>query len=75
MKLRSSQLLFNSGEIVDTPEHYALSRALGILTWGTWDHGVRPFDQRLTEFLSSFPAQDPLRYLGRRICQRRGWQA
>jgi hypothetical protein len=24
--------------IVDAPEHYEYGRAMGILTWGTWDH-------------------------------------
>ena len=47
-------------EILDAPEHYEYSRALGILDWGTWDHEVRPFKERVCEFVHTFPPQDPL---------------
>jgi len=57
----SFEFAFDSSEIVDAPEHHGLSRAMGVLTWGTWDHGVRPFEQRLAEFLAAFPPQDPLK--------------
>jgi hypothetical protein len=53
---------FDSSQIVDAPEHYPLSRAMGVLTWGTWDHGVRPFEQRLAEFLAAFPPRDPVKH-------------
>jgi hypothetical protein len=55
----SSESAFDSSKIVDAPEHHGLSRAMGVLTWGTWDHGVRPFQQRLAEFLAAFPPRDP----------------
>jgi hypothetical protein len=57
----SSELVFNPSEIVDAPEHYGLSRAMGVLTWGTWDHGIRAFEQRLAEFLAAFPPRDPVK--------------
>jgi hypothetical protein len=56
----SSEFAYDSSNIVDAPEHHGLSRAMGVLTWGTWDHGVRPFEQRLAEFLASFPPQAPV---------------
>jgi hypothetical protein len=34
---------------------------MGVLTWGTWDHGIRPFEQRLAEFLAAFPPRDPVK--------------
>jgi len=58
----NSAFVFDSSQIVDAPEHYELSRAMGVLTWGTWDHGVRPFEQRLAEFLSAFPPRDPVKH-------------
>jgi hypothetical protein len=61
----SSEFAFDSSKIVDAPEHHELSRALGVLTWGTWDHGVRPFEQRLAEFLAAFPPGDPLKNMNR----------
>jgi hypothetical protein len=57
----SSEFAFDSSKIVDAPEHHELSRAMGVLTWGTWDHGVRPFEQRLAEFLAAFPPRDPVK--------------
>jgi hypothetical protein len=48
--------------IVDAPEHYEYGRAMGVLTWGTWDHDVRPFEQRVTEFVSNYPPSDPIRF-------------
>lgn len=57
----NSEFVFDSSKIVDAPEHHGLSRAMGVLTWGTWEHGVRPFEQRLAEFLAAFPAQAPVK--------------
>jgi hypothetical protein len=49
--------------VVDDPASHEYARALGLLTWSTWDTGVRPFDQRLKEFLSAFPPEDPIRFM------------
>jgi len=57
----NSEFLFDPSEIVDAPEHYEFSRAMGILTWGTWDHGVRPFEQRIAEFLAAYPPRAPMK--------------
>ena len=52
---------YGTGEIVDAPEYYQYSQAFGILTWGSWDHRVRPFEDRVLEFMRSFPPEDPVR--------------
>jgi hypothetical protein len=35
---------------------------MGVLTWGTWDHEVRPFEQRVAEFVSAYPPTDPVKF-------------
>lgn len=55
---------YDAQQIVDAPEHHAVSRALGILTWGTWDHEERPVEERVREFLMTFPPNDPTRHMG-----------
>jgi hypothetical protein len=35
---------------------------MGILTWGTWDHAVRPVEQRIKDFLTAYPPADPVRH-------------
>jgi hypothetical protein len=57
-----SDRFYDVETLVDAPEHHAYSRALGILTWSTWDHGVRPADQRIADFVTTFPPHDPVRY-------------
>jgi len=66
----SSEFAFDSCKIVDAPEHHGLSRAMGVLTWGTWDHGVRPFEQRLAEFLAAFPPRNPMRNTNQGLSRR-----
>ena len=53
---------YNPDELRDAPEFHAFARALGILTWGTWDHGERPFEQRVRDFVLAFPPEDPTRF-------------
>jgi hypothetical protein len=67
----NSEFVFDCSQIVDAPEHYALSRAMGVLTWGTWDHGVRPFEQRLAEVLAAFPRRDPVKHSSLGLSRRR----
>jgi|SRR5579871_2548738 len=54
---------YNPAKIVDAPEYYSLSRAMGILTWSTWDQSVRPAEDRVAEFLATFPPADPTCHL------------
>ena len=58
---------YDSGELRDAPEHYEHARAMGLLTWGTWDHGVRPFEQRRQDFIAAFSPTDPVRFSGGRL--------
>src|SRR4051812_41908855 len=53
---------YDARNIVDAPEYYEYCRAMGTLTWGTWDHGVRPVEERLKDFLVAYPPEDPIRF-------------
>ena len=53
---------FSVDEIVDAPEHHEYARAMGLLTWGTWDTEVRPFRERLTDLLHGYPPTEPLKF-------------
>jgi len=53
---------YDPSAIVDAPEHYEYARAMGVLTWGTWDHEVRPVAQRIADFTSTYPPDDPTRF-------------
>lgn len=55
---------YNLGAIVDAPEHYEYARAMGLLTWGTWDAEARPFKERLQDFVTAHPMTDPMRFQG-----------
>ena len=57
----STEKHYDPDQIVDAPEYYQYSRAFGILTWGSWDHRVRSFGDRVREFMRSFPPADPVR--------------
>ena len=50
--------------IVDAPEHYEYARAMGLLTWGTWNHEPCPFDERLKRFTMAYPVDDPVHFQG-----------
>jgi hypothetical protein len=54
---------YDPGKLEDAPEHHDYSRAMGILTWGTWDHGVRSHAERIKDFVLAFPPEDPVRRL------------
>jgi hypothetical protein len=56
--------LFSPEEIVDAPEHHDYARAMGLLTWGTWDAEARPFEERLKDFLQAYPPDAPARFQG-----------
>lgn len=53
---------YDPRQLVDAPEHHPYSRAMGMLTWSTWDHTIRPLDQRIEEFVATFPPADPTRF-------------
>lgn len=55
---------YSVGDIVDAPEHHEYARAMGLLTWGTWDVEVRPFDERVRDFLQTYPVDGPARFQG-----------
>ena len=59
---KSNALSYNPGNVEDAPEHHEYSRAMGVLTWGTWDHGVRPVEQRIKDFLAAYPPAEPVRH-------------
>jgi len=52
---------YDPSDLIDAPEHHEYARAMGLLTWSTWDHGLRPVEQRIKEFVSTFPPEDPVR--------------
>ena len=33
-----------------------------LLTWGTWDHAERPFEERVKDFVRAFPPENPVRF-------------
>jgi hypothetical protein len=37
---------------------------MGILTWSNWDHGIRPLDQRVKDFVAAFPPPNPVNATG-----------
>ena len=62
MRIASVTTYYDPDELRDAPEHYDHARAMGTLTWGTWDHSVRPFEQRRRDFIATFPPTDPVRF-------------
>src|SRR5437867_1996592 len=59
-----TEALYSVADIVDAPEHYAYARAMGLLTWGTWDVGERPIEERLEDLLQAYPPNAPARFQG-----------
>jgi hypothetical protein len=55
---------YDPGTLVDAPEHHAYSRAVGLLTWGVWDHAVRPAEERIQDFQIAYPPRNPISRLG-----------
>lgn len=63
MPKKKQRARYDPQDLLDAEEHHALSRGLGILTWGTWDHDKRPVEQRIADFIAAFPPDDPTRHL------------
>ena len=61
MKETSTEKHYDPSQIIDAPEHYEYAEAFGVLTWGTWDHRVRSVENRVREFVHSFPPDNPVR--------------
>jgi hypothetical protein len=59
--------LYSAADIEDAPEFNALSRAMGTMTWGTWDSDERPFEERLQDFLFAYPPTGPVRHIAGRL--------
>lgn len=53
---------YDPSAILDAPEYHEYARAMGTLTWSTWDHGVRPLEQRVAEFVSTYPPLNPVSF-------------
>lgn len=62
--MTQSPQFYDPDSLMDSPEHHPFSRAMGILTWSTWDHGVRPVEDRVRDFVDAYPPSDPIRRLG-----------
>jgi hypothetical protein len=58
------QDVIKASHIVDAPEHHAYARAMGLLTWSTWDTDLRPVSERIKDFLQAYPIQVPTRFQG-----------
>jgi hypothetical protein len=55
---------YSSKKIVDAPEHYEYARAMGLLTWDTWNHEPCSFEERLKRFTMAYPVGNPARFQG-----------
>src|SRR4051812_50110993 len=60
---RPTPVAYDPTAIEDAPEHYGYARSQGLLTWGTWDAGIRPAEERRRDFVTAIPPQEPQRYL------------
>jgi len=61
---KGSKEFYRAGDIIDAPEHHEYARAMGLLTWGTWDEGERPFEDRRSDFLQAHPPKAPAKFQG-----------
>jgi hypothetical protein len=61
---------YDPGQIEDAPEFHEIATALGLLTWGTWDDGIRPVALRISDFVAAFPPDAPTRYSGGSLVRR-----
>lgn len=68
----SGELGYEPEDIVDAPEHHEYARAMGVLTWGTWDTEPRPFEERRTDFVQAFPPHAPGGFQGSMLVRLEG---
>ena len=64
------QAAYQLSDVVDAPEHYEYARAMGLLTWGTWDAEARPVEDRLKDFAQAYPAESPNCFQGSMLAAR-----
>jgi len=55
--------MYDPTALEDAPEFHPTAAALGTLTWGTWDRGVRPATERIADFIAAYPPEDPVRHV------------
>ena len=68
-KVKAQEVCYSVESIVDAPEHYEYARAMGLLTWGIWNHEPRPYEERLKDFTMAFPIHDPTKFQGSMLCR------
>jgi hypothetical protein len=61
-RTRSTVACYDIDKIEDAPEYHQYGRTMGTLTWATWDHGVRPVEERIKDFIAAYPPLDPTRF-------------
>src|SRR5262245_26745119 len=60
----AAQTIYRVHDIVDAEEHHEYARAMGLLTWNTWDIDERSFDDRLKDFIEAYPPASPAQFQG-----------
>lgn len=58
---------YDWSEIEDAPEFHDLARAMGTMTWSTWDSELRPFEERLRDFVFAYPPEAPTKRTSGRL--------
>jgi hypothetical protein len=53
---------YDPKDLQDAPEYFEYARAMGTLTWGSWDHGIRSQEERVKDFMAAYPPADPTRF-------------
>ena len=64
MKKRRRKALYSHALLIDAPEYHSYARAMGLLTWDTWEPDIRPCHERVRDFLCAYPPEDPVRFVG-----------
>jgi hypothetical protein len=64
---RKRRTVYDPELIADAPEFHELSRAMGTLTWDTWDQEARPVHERIQDFVFAYPPEDPVARMGGRL--------
>lgn len=59
-----ARLAYAVEEIIDAPEHHDYARAMGLLTWGTWEPIARPVEARRGDFAQAYPPSAPSAFQG-----------
>lgn len=62
-----AKVAYDPGGIEDAPEFSGMSRAMGTMSWGTWDTDARPFEERIRDFVFAYPPEAPTKRVGGRL--------